>query len=338
MRTQLAEIEQAALREAKTLATLREVEQLKVKYLGKKGLVTGILRGMGQLSPEERPLVGQLANRVKKGIESALDELAGKLAQKELDEKLLKEKIDITLPPRLIKLGKKHILSQVREEIEDVLIEMGFAIAEGPEVELDYYNFKSLNFPDEHPARDMQDTFYLQDDVLLRTHTSSVQIRTMEKLKPPVKIISPGKVYRCDYDNTHSPMFMQVEGLYVDKGVTFAQLKGVLNLFYRKIFGEEVKTRFRPSFFPFTEPSAEVDVSCVICRGEGCRVCQGTGWLEIMGAGMVDPNVFDFVGYDSEEYSGFAFGLGVDRVAMLKYGIDNIRLLYENDLRFLRQF
>ena len=338
MQNKLSDLKISALEEIKLAGSVKEIELLKVKYLGKKGPLTAILRGMGQLSAEERPAIGQLANEVKLAIAGVLEEVSKALAEQELAKRLASEQIDITLPSREVKLGKKHPLTQVREEMEEILVGMGFAIAEGPEIELDYYNFQALNFPDNHPARDMQDTFYIRDDVLLRTHTSPVQIRSMEQLEPPVKIIAPGKVYRCDSDHTHSPMFMQLEGLYVDEGVTFAHLKGVLDHFCRQIFDSGVKTRFRPSFFPFTEPSAEIDVSCVICRGKGCRVCKGSGWLEILGAGMVDPGVFGFVDYDPEKITGFAFGLGIDRVAMLKFGIDNIKLFYENDLRFLRQF
>ncbi|MDK2821352.1 MAG: phenylalanyl-tRNA synthetase alpha chain [Clostridia bacterium] len=317
-----------------------ELEKLRVQYLGKKGELTQVLRGMGKLPPEERPKVGQLANQVRQELEKALQEAKENLARRELAERLKSETIDVTLPGRPIRKGSRHPLYQILNEIKDIFIGLGFDVAEGPEVESDYYNFEALNLPKDHPARDMQDSFYITPDVLLRTHTSPVQARVMESRKPeiPIRIIAPGKVYRRDDDATHSPMFFQVEGLLIDKRVTFGDLKGTLMAFLKQMFGKEVGVRFRPSYFPFTEPSAEVDMSCVMCGGEGCRVCSQTGWLEILGCGMVHPRVLSMSGYDPQEVSGFAFGLGVDRVAMLKYGIDDLRMFYDNDLRFLRQF
>lgn len=313
------------------------LEDLRVRYLGRRSSLTAILRGLGDLPPEARPVVGQRANAVKAAIEGALE--ARRLALRAAARVgLAADRLDSTLPGRPPMLGGLHPLTATLEDILEIFASLGFAVAEGPEVELDYYNFEALNIPKDHPARDMQDTFYITDEVLLRTHTSPVQVRVMEAQPPPVRVVVPGKVYRRDADVTHSPMFHQVEGLLVDEGVTFADLKGTLTAFVRLFFGEATRLRFRPSFFPFTEPSAEVDISCVICRGAGCRVCSQGGWLEILGAGMVDPEVFRFVGYDSERFTGFAFGMGVERIAMLRYGIDDIRLFFENDLRFLEQF
>ncbi|MGH7363363.1 MAG: phenylalanine--tRNA ligase subunit alpha [Candidatus Methylomirabilales bacterium] len=313
------------------------LEDLRVRYLGRRGSLTAILRGLPDLPPEARPVVGQRANAVKAAIEGALE--ARRLALRAAARVgLAADRLDSTLPGRPPMLGGLHPLTATLEDILEIFSSLGFAVAEGPEVELDYYNFEALNIPKDHPARDMQDTFYITDEVLLRTHTSPVQVRVMEAQPPPVRVVVPGKVYRRDADVTHSPMFHQVEGLLVDEGVTFADLKGTLTAFVRLFFGEATRLRFRPSFFPFTEPSAEVDISCVICRGAGCRVCSQGGWLEILGAGMVDPEVFRFVGYDSERFTGFAFGMGVERIAMLRYGIDDIRLFFENDLRFLEQF
>lgn len=312
---------------------------IRVKFLGKKGKLTTVLRGMGSLSPEERPRVGKLANEVREELESLLSKSLSSIKDRELESRLKTEKIDVTLPGTLIALGKEHPLTRVQEEIENIFLGLGFSIVEGPEIEMDYYNFEALNIPKDHPARDMQDTFFTGSEVLLRTHTSPIQIRTMEKTAPavPLKVIAPGRVYRRDDDATHSPMFHQVEGLAVDKCITFADLKGVLGIFAREMFGEKTRTRFRPSYFPFTEPSAEVDISCVMCSGKGCRVCSQTGWLEILGCGMVHPRVLEVSGYDSEEFTGFAFGLGVERITMLKYGIDDLRLLFDNDFRFLSQ-
>ncbi|MGI9950968.1 phenylalanine--tRNA ligase subunit alpha [Moorellaceae bacterium AZ2] len=336
----ISELKERAILELSEVQDLEGLEAIRIKYLGKKGELTQILRGMGQLPPEERPRVGQLANQAREELEAALRTARSRLLEEEKERRLKKERLDVTLPGRPIPRGYRHPLSQILEEIKDIFVGLGFAVAEGPEVETDYYNFTALNLPPEHPARDMQDSFYISPNVLLRTHTSPVQVRVMEAMCPrlPIRIIAPGKVYRRDDDATHSPMFHQVEGLLVDRRVTFGDLKGILMAFLRQIFGPGVGVRFRPSYFPFTEPSAEVDISCVMCQGRGCRVCKQTGWLEILGSGMVHPRVLAMAGYDPEEVSGFAFGLGVERVAMLKYGIDDLRLFFENDLRFLRQF
>ncbi len=316
-----------------------DTEQIKIKYLGKKGELTAVLRGMGALTPEERPIVGQLANEVRADIEAALSQKIREEQAKALDRKLAAEKLDVTMPAKSIPVGHVHPLTRVQRELEDIFIGMGFSIVEGPEVELDYYNFQALNIPENHPARDTQDTFYISDNVLLRSQTSPVQVRTMEHQKPPIRIISPGRVYRSDaLDATHSPLFHQLEGLVVDKGITMGDLKGTLEIFAKKLFGDSTRIRFRPHHFPFTEPSAEVDVSCFVCGGKGCRLCKGEGWIEILGAGMVHPYVLSGCGIDPEEYSGFAFGLGLERIAMTRYGIDDIRLFYENDQRFLDQF
>jgi phenylalanyl-tRNA synthetase alpha chain len=391
---QLEELQAQALAEIAAAKSADALEQLRVQYLGRKGRLTQILRGLKDIAPQDRPKFGEKANLLKEMVEQAiskkLNDLRGKVpletsitAETETSDVSLEIKKgikrlrriekeikvpgipsevefgiptifpivyrkpgppeilrtdDVTLPGRRQPLGHLHPLNRIMSEICDIFQRLGFEAVEGPEVELDWYNFEALNIPPDHPARDMQDTFYFNDKVLLRTHTSPMQIRVMEKRRPPVRIIAPGKVYRRDSDMTHSPMFHQVEGLLVDKNVTFADLKGVLTAFVHQLFGPEVSLRFRPSYFPFTEPSAEIDIACVICRGEGCRVCKITGWLEVLGAGMVHPNVFEAVGYDPEEYTGFAFGLGVERFAMLKYGIDDIRLFFDNDLRFLRQF
>jgi phenylalanyl-tRNA synthetase alpha chain len=333
---EVAQLRQQALAQVAAAQEPDEVEALRVRYLGRKGSLTQILRTLKDLDPAVRREVGRLANEAKEALEAAVAHRlkALKLAARAREA----ARIDVTLPGRRPPLGRIHPLTRIMEEICDIFLRLGFEAVEGPEVELDWYNFEALNIPPDHPARDMQDTFYFTDKVLLRTHTSPMQIRVMEKRRPPVRIIAPGKVYRRDSDMTHSPMFHQVEGLLVDRRVTFADLKGVLTEFVHQLFGPEVSLRFRPSYFPFTEPSAEIDIACVICRGEGCRVCKVTGWLEVLGAGMVHPAVFEAVGYDPEEYTGFAFGLGVERFAMLKYGIDDIRLFYDNDLRFLRQF
>lgn len=338
MKEQLEQLRVAAVAEIGSAVSEEELQSLKVRYLGKKGEITSIMKGIGSLSPEERPLIGQVVNSVRDALESAFDAAERLLRERLKAERLKRELIDVTLPGRRPKAGTKHPVTMVIEEISDIFAGLGFLVAEGPEIELDYYNFEALNFPKDHPARDMQDTFFVQDNLLLRTHTSPVQIRTMINQKPPLRIIAPGTVYRCDYDATHSPMFHQIEGLMVDKGVTFGDLKGILTVFTNQMFGSDIGVRLRPSFFPFTEPSAEVDIACVICRGKGCRVCKNTGWLEILGAGMVDPEVFRHVDYDAEQISGFAFGMGIERVAMLKYGINDMRLLFENDVRFLSQF
>jgi phenylalanyl-tRNA synthetase alpha chain len=329
-------LETTALQEIQGANNPDDLEHLRVKYLGRKGALTSILRGLGKLDPEVRRSVGQEANRAKVVLEEVLEQALRTL--KDAARLTASSAVDVTLPGRRSLRGRIHPLNQIMAEVCDIFLHLGFEAVEGPEVELDWYNFEALNLPPDHPARDMQDTFYFNDKVLLRTHTSPMQIRTMEKRQPPVRIIAPGKVYRRDSDITHSPMFHQVEGLLVDKGITFADLKGVLTAFVHQMFGPEVGVRFRPSYFPFTEPSAEVDIECVICRGEGCRVCKATGWLEVLGSGMVHPAVFEAVGYDPETYTGFAFGLGIERIAMLKYGIDDIRLFFDNDLRFLRQF
>lgn len=320
----------------KTVPGSAELEALRVKFLGRKGgLLTSILRQLGSAAPEDRPRLGQLANEIKLEIEQQFEDLKSQFNQAPA---LGAGALDLTLPGRYLSFGKLHPVTQVMEEICSIFEGLGFAVAEGPDVESDYYNFEALNIPRHHPARDMHDTFYVTDSILLRTHTSPMQARIMEKQDPPLRYIAPGKVYRCDSDITHTPMFHQVEGFLVDKKVSFADLKGVLTSFTHKMFEKELALRFRPSFFPFTEPSAEVDIACVMCEGKGCRVCKRTGWLEILGSGLIDPEVFKMIGYDPDVYSGFAFGLGVERIAMLKYGIDDIRLYYENDLRFLSQF
>ena len=322
----------------KEVSTTEELEKLRVKFIGRKGKVTQLLKEIPNLPPEERKEFGRACNALKAEIEQAIKEKLKELKEREKRERLEKERIDVTLPGRRRGLGALHPVTKTLKEIVKIFTSMGFTVAEGPEIETDFYNFEALNIPKGHPAREMQDTFYISDDVVLRTHTSPVQVRVMEKHQPPIQIIAPGKVYRKDADVTHTPMFHQVEGLMVDEKVTFADLKGVLEVFLKEIFGSDTKVRFRPSYFPFTEPSAEVDIGCVICGGKGCKVCKGTGWLEILGCGMVDPAVFKAVDINPEIYQGFAFGMGVERIAMLKYGIDDLRLFFENDLRFLRQF
>ncbi len=321
-------------------AVSTEVDLVKVKasYVGKKGSLTQLLKSMKDLPVDERRQAGILINGTKKEIEELIEKKSDEIKRKIMNEKLLEEATDFTLPGRGMPVGAKHPITQMMERIVYDFERMGFEVVDGPEVELDYYNFEALNIPKNHPARDMQDTFYITDDMVLRTHTSPVQIRIMQTQQPPVKIIAPGKVYRCDSDVSHTPMFHQIEGLLVDKNITFGNLKSVIIQFVRLTFGEDTNVRFRPSFFPFTEPSAEVDIECQICSGNGCRVCKNTGWLEIMGCGMVDPAVFSSVNYNTDIYSGFAFGMGVERIAMLKYGINDIRLFFENDIRFLRQF
>jgi phenylalanyl-tRNA synthetase alpha chain len=339
MREQLEQIKNEALKEISGAKDSKGLDEIRIKYLGKKGLLTGILRGMGGLSAEERPVIGKLANDVREEIENALDETANKIKSGEKNKRLSEEIIDVTMPGKSSKIGGLHPATRVLDEIKEIFFGMGFSIAEGPEIELDYYNFEALNIPENHPAKDEQDTFYINDKVVLRTQTSPVQVRTMEKSKPPIRIIAPGRVYRSDaVDATHSPLFHQIEGLVVDKGITMANLKGTLDTFAQRFFGEKTRTKFRPHHFPFTEPSAEVDVSCFVCGGEGCRVCKGSGWIEILGAGMVHPDVLKRSGIDPDIYSGFAFGMGLERIVMIKYGIDDIRLLFENDIRFLKQF
>ena len=339
MKEQLEKLKDEACDAIQAATDSNELNEIRVKYLGKKGSLTSILRGMGNLSPEERPVVGEFVNQVRGQIEDLLAESGRMLAEKEQQRKLSEEQLDIFLPGRKPSVGHGHPLQLVVEEIQDIFLGMGFFIAEGPEVETDYYSFEALNLPKNHPAREMQDSLYFTEETLLRPHTSPVQVRTMERFCPkPFRIIAPGRVYRRDaLDASHSPMFFQVEGMVVDEGITFGDLKGALAIFAKKLFGEERQIRLRPSFFPFTEPSAEVDVSCS-CGGKGCRVCKGTGWLEILGSGSVHPRVLQMSGYDPDKFSGFAFGMGVERIAMLKYGIKDIRVFYENDWRFLNQF
>jgi phenylalanyl-tRNA synthetase alpha chain len=338
MREQLEQLRNGALQDIAIASSVEGLQEIRINLLGRKGELTALMKGLGALSAEERPAVGQLVNTVRDEIESALGVAIESAQQKVIAERLASERVDISLPGRRPQKGTKHPVTLVIEEICSIFAGLGFAVAEGPEIEHDWYNFEALNFPPEHPARDMQDTFFVENNLLLRTHTSPVQIRTMLKQKPPVRIIAPGTVYRCDSDATHSPMFHQIEGLMVDKKVTFGDLKGILTVFTNQLFGQKTGVRLRPSYFPFTEPSAEVDIACVICGGKGCRVCKNSGWLEILGAGMVDPEVYRHVQYDAENISGFAFGMGIERIAMLKYGISDMRLLFENDVRFLRQF
>ncbi|GJM15681.1 MAG: phenylalanine--tRNA ligase alpha subunit [Thermodesulfobacteriota bacterium] len=338
MQEKLEEVKAQAQAELAQASDEVSLQNLKAKFLGRKGVITEILKGMKDVAKEDRPKMGVMINEVKTFVEELFDQKANQIKEEKKRRSIAEEKIDATLPSRSLSVGARHPVSQVMEEIINIFEKMGFEVAEGPEIETDYYNFEALNIPKNHPARDMQDTFYISDDVVLRTHTSPVQIRVMEKEEPPIKIIAPGRVYRCDSDVSHTPMFHQIEGLLIDKDITFGDLKGVLTEFLRLIFGEGIGVRFRPSFFPFTEPSAEVDIECVICEGQGCRVCKESGWLEILGCGMVDPEVFKSVNYDPEIYSGFAFGMGIERITMLKFGINDIRLFFENDVRFLRQF
>lgn len=339
MKNKIASIKEKFILKLKEVQGLRDLENLRVEFLGRKSELTQLLRRLGTLSPEERPETGKYLNQVKNELEKLLTKSVQQWKAKEEKEKLKEEKIDLTLPGKIMQRGNFHPITQVLKKIEEIFFSLGFRLEEGPEVELDYYNFEALNIPKDHPARDAQDSFYIDKEVLLRTHTSPVEIRVMEKQTPPVRMIAIGKCYRRDaIDSTHTPIFHQIEGLAVDKNITFGDLKGVLTFFAQRMFGEDRKVRFRPGFFPFTEPSAEVDVSCLLCQGKGCKGCGYTGWLEIMGAGMTDPAVFKMVGYDAEKYSGFAFGMGAERIAMLKYGINDIRLFSENDLRFLKQF
>ncbi len=314
---------------------LQELDQIRIRYLGRKGELTQLFKGLGKVAEGDRPEVGRLLNEAKIGVEEGL---AGAVESTKARLLERREQFDVTIPGRRPPRGRLHPITQISLRISSIFSTLGFATVEGPEIELDYYNFEALNIPKDHPARDMQDTFYISDDVVLRTHTSPLQVRTMEKRRPPLRIIAPGRTYRCDSDATHTPMFHQVEGLMVGEGISFGDLKGILTIFVHQMFGADVALRFRPSFFPFTEPSAEVDIGCVMCRGQGCRVCSQTGWLEILGSGMVDPEVFKMVGYDPDKVTGFAFGMGIERIAMLKFGIDDLRLFYENDIRFLRQF
>ena len=338
MEKQVNNLIEEAKQASDNASTLKELDEVRVRFLGKKGQVTALLKNLGTLPADERPAAGQSVNKARKAIEDLLSERKGTVESAERDQAVISEALDITLPGVRESNGHRHPVTQVMEHVLDIFRGLGFSVRRGPEVEKDYYNFEALNIPKDHPARDMQDTFYVDDEIVLRTHTSPVQVRTMESEEPPLRVVSPGRVYRHDSDVSHSPMFHQVEGFMVDKGITFSDLKGVLGEFIHQFFGKDVPVRFRPSFFPFTEPSAEVDMGCVICRGKGCRVCSNTGWIEILGSGMIDPEVYKFVGYDSEKYSGFAFGIGMERVTMLHFGIDDIRLLFENDVRFLKQF
>ncbi len=339
MKNQLESIKNEAIAALNAAASLKETDEVRVKYLGKKGELTAILKQMGSLSPEERPIMGQLVNEAKAFLEEMLAKKNEELPLAETEQKLKEETIDITMPSKKNKVGKLHPLNSVLDDMIDIFQSMGFDVVDGPEVETDHYNFESLNVPADHPARDMQDTFYLGENLLLRTQTSAAQIRTMENRTPPIRIICPGRVFRADeVDATHSPVFHQIEGLVVDKGVTMCDLKGVLEQFAQEIYGKDTAVKFRPSFFPFTEPSVEVDVTCSECGGKGCRVCKGSGWIEILGAGMVHPNVLRNCGIDPEVYSGFAFGIGLDRLTTTRYKISDIRLLFENDKRFLEQF
>lgn len=341
MKDQLEALQQEALNQISEVTEIKKLQDTRVSFLGKKGSITQVLKGMGKLTPEERPVIGEVANNVRNTITEAIEEKQETLEAIALEEQLKTETIDVTLPGRKVNVGGPHLLTSIVEEIEDLFIGLGYEIKEGPEVETDYYNFEALNLPKDHPARDMQDSFYITNELLLRTHTSPVQARTMQanKGQKPIKMICPGKVYRRDSDDaTHSHQFTQIEGLLIDKDIRMSDLKGTLNIFAKKMFGEDREIRLRPSFFPFTEPSVEMDISCKVCNGEGCSVCKGTGWIEILGGGMVHPKVLEMGGYDPKEYTGFAFGMGPERIAMLKYGVDDIRSFYTNDIRFLKQY
>lgn len=338
MLNDIAAISRAAGEEIQKAGNLKELQEIRVRYLGKKGILTSQIKSLGAVPQAERAESGRILNDAKSSIETLLQEKDDLLKSSELGRALLTQRLDVTVPGNFIASGHLHPATQVLDELVGIFTSLGFSVEEGPEVELDFYNFEALNMPKDHPARDMQDTFYINDDVVLRTHTSSVQVRVMEKNTPPLRVIAPGKVYRCDADVSHIPMFHQLEGFMVDRHIRMSDLKGVLDLFVHRVFGPRTSLRFRPSFFPFTEPSAEIDISCVICTGKGCNVCKNTGWIEILGAGMINPRVFEMAGYDPDRYTGFAFGMGVERVAMLKFGIDDIRLFPENDIRFLNQF
>ncbi len=339
MEKKLREIRERVMAELGEARGTGRLEQIRVGVLGKKGELTGLLRGMGQLPPEERPKMGQLVNDVRKALEEALDKRAAELQAREKEARLAAEAVDVTMPGPERSAGSLHPMNIALERMVDIFVGMGYEVVEGPEVEYDHYNFELLNVPKNHPARDAQDTFYVEDNILLRSQTSPVQARVMTTRKPPIRIISPGRVYRADEaDATHSPVFHQLEGLVIDENITMGDLKGTLDEFARQMYGEGISTRFRPSFFPFTEPSAEVDLTCANCKGTGCRMCKGTGWIEVLGAGMVNPHVLEMCGIDPKKYSGFAFGMGVERTALLKYNIPNLRYLYENDLRFLTQY
>ena len=335
MQNSIIDIEKQALESIEKAIDSEQLEQFSIKYLGRKGVLTKFLRNISSLPEDERPTAGKNANILKTKLERAVKAALSKIEAH--DDRQITG-IDVTLPGRFAQRGSLHPITQVAKEISDIFLRLGFDIAEGPEVETDYYNFEALNIPKYHPARDMQDTFYVSENIVLRTHTSPSQPRAMEKTQPPLRIIAPGKVFRCDSDITHTPMFYQIEGLMVDKNISFGDLKGILATFVHQFFDADTSLRFRPSFFPFTEPSAEVDIRCVMCKGKGCRICSKTGWLEVLGSGMVHPAVFENVGYDTKKYTGFAFGIGIERMAMLKYGIDDIRKFYENDVRFLGQF
>ena len=338
MIAELEKIKEMALQKIKSSEAIDTLEQIRVEFLGKKGKITEILKKLGSLTPEERPKVGAVANEIKEIITNTIQEQHQIVLEKELQKKIEQEQIDITLPGRTLGCGHIHVINQVMNEIVDIFIQMGFQVARGPEVETEYYNFESLNTPEDHPARDTHDTFYIKPGIVLRTHTSPVQMRVMEKTKPPVAVVVPGRVYRVDNDASHSPMFNQMEGLLVDEDITFTDLKGTLMYFVHNFFGKDTAVRFRPHYFPFTEPSAEMDISCTVCKGKGCRVCKHSGWLEILGCGMVHPKVLEYANYDNEKYQGYAFGFGIDRMAMLKYAIPSINLLFENNLKFLEQF
>lgn len=338
MLEQLEDLQREALEEIAATGDLKTLDASRVKFLGRKGRVTDILRGLAQATAEERPLLGKKANEVKEAIATALDARHAEVEAAEVSARAERETADLTLPGRRPRVGHLHVINQVYDDLIGIFADLGFQVATGPDIETEYYNFDSLNTPADHPARDSHDTFFVSPGTVLRTHTSPVQMRVMEKFQPPVAVVAPGRVYRVDYDASHSPMFNQVEGLLVDEDVSFAELKGTLMHFVHRFFGPDTKVRFRPHFFPFTEPSAEVDISCSVCKGSGCRVCKHSGWLEVLGCGMVHPRVFEYAGYDSERYTGFAFGLGVDRLAMLRHAISSIGHLYENDLRFLEQF
>ena len=338
MMDDLSSLREKFLEELYRTEDLQGLEDLRVRYLGKKGLLTNRIKELGSLPADQRKEAGSVINEAKVFLEREIGLKRAALKEKELRKKFASEAIDITLPGSYLAPGKLHPVTQVLNEITGIFTSMGFSVEEGPEVELDYYNFEALNIPKDHPARDMQDTFYIENDIVMRTHTSPVQVRVMQKSKPPLKFIAPGKVYRCDADISHTPMFHQIEGLMVDEGISFSHLKAVLENFLQSFFGTGVPVRFRPSYFPFTEPSAEVDIGCIFCGGQGCKTCKGSGWIEILGAGMVNPRVFEMAGHDPDKYSGFAFGMGIERITMIKYSIDDIRLFFENDLRFLGQF
>lgn len=338
MTSEIESTKNFALEEIKKADNLKALQALKIKYLGKKGLLTDKLKAISSIPKEERRDYGRVINETKNQLEELIKSLEDSFNAQELNTKLSNEQIDVTIPGNYTPFGHLHPVTQVLDEIISIFISLGFTVEEGPEIEHDFYNFEALNIPQDHPARDMQDTFYISDDIVLRTHTSPVQVRVMEKNSPPLRVIVPGKVYRCDADVSHIPMFHQLEGFMVDKNIRMSDLKGVLELFIHRVFGPDTKVRLRPSFFPFTEPSAEIDISCVMCRGKGCNVCSTTGWVEILGAGMINPKVYEKAGYDPDKYTGFAFGMGIERIAMLKYSIDDVRLFPENDKRFLEQF